>query len=121
MIGNLAAILISEEFPYNFKDDISTLLEVMKKSENKEVLKNGVRALKFFFKKLDLNFILNQKLFDETLEFIKDVILFDNDFENLMNSLTVFEVIIALHNRVDEELFKRKGFLAKLDSLVRLF
>ena len=113
--------MISGENYYKFKDDLSTLLEVMKKSENKEVLKNGVRALNFFFKKLDLNFILNQKLFDETLEFIKDVILFDNDFENLMNSLTVFEVSISLNNKVDEEFWKRKGFLAKLNSLVRLF
>ena len=55
MILNLAVILI---FDWNIIDNevnnLSKLLEVMKKSENKEVRKNGVRALSIFLKLTEL-------------------------------------------------------------------
>ena len=105
MLGNFAVILFKEH-------NLSTLLKVMKKSENKEVKKNGIRVLAIFSEEIAI-------LQNKTFEFLSDVIQFDKDVDNLMNSLTFLANMNENIRIIDKELLKNKGFIAKLISLLR--
>ena len=90
MLGNLAVIFLDqfgslEVYQFNKFD---AFLEVMQKSKNTTVRKNGIRALIFFYEKLDRIEQTNRKFFEE---FLMDVLLFDKDIDNLIRSLTVLE------------------------------
>ena len=119
MLGNLAAILIlerdfdsGEKFVFNNK--ISTFLDVMEKSENKLVRKNGVRALAIFSAKR-LGIKIHKQLFVKLTEFLRDMIVFDSDVDNILNSLTV----LAKSGRVNWLSSKNERFLVQLISLLR--
>ena len=124
MLGNLTAILIFEKDvdddlceKYVFNHEISTFLDVMKQSENKLVRKNGVRALAIFYKKLDW-IPIDRKLFVKLTELLRDVILFDSDVDNILNSLNVLTENFRF---TDEVFLKNEGFLVQLLSLLRFF
>ena len=117
MFLNLAVILIFgmlfDIFGAEF-DNIYKLFEVMKKSENKEVKKNGIRFLEIFSKLEEEK--TNKRFLNKIAEFLSGVILFDNDVDNLINSLTFLNANIEI---LDTRFFKQEGFLAKLISLMR--
>ena len=117
MFLNLAVILIFgmlfDIFGAEF-DNIYKLFEVMKKSENKEVKKNGIRFLEIFSKLEEEK--TNKRFLNKIAEFLSGVILFDNDVDNLINSLKFFEANITM---LDNRFFKQEGFLEKLIFLMR--
>ena len=118
MFLNLAVILIFEILPDDIFGDefnnINKLFEVMKKSENKEVKKNGIRFLAIFSK---IEALKSKKQFlNKIAELLSGVILFDNNADNLINSLTFFNANLEI---LDKNILKQEGFLAKLISLMR--
>ena len=111
MLLNLATILIlGRNIEYEF-NNLSNLFEVIKKSENKLVKKNGIRALAIFSK---LEVLKTQKRF--LIKIAEFLILFDNDADNLINSLTFLKANLGI---LDKKILKQKEFLAKLISLMR--
>ena len=124
MLGNLAAKLILEKDDddedighsgqkYVFNQEISPLLDVMEKFENKLVRKNGLRALAIFCEKLDAWMRIKRK---KLTKFLRDVILFDSDVDNIFNSLTVLAIHVGVMEMV---LLKKEGFLVQLIALLR--
>ena len=117
MFLNLAVIsifgMLLDIFGAEF-DNMNKLFEVMKKSENKEVKKNGIRFLEIFSKLEEEK--KNKRFLNKIAEFLSGVILFDNDVDNLINSLKFFEANITM---LDNRFFKQEGFLEKLISLMR--
>ena len=126
MLGNWAAILILEKDfdddsgeKYVFNHEISPFLDLMKKSENKLVRKNGVRALAIFSSKLAAWSTMDKQLLVKMTEFLRDVILFDSDGDNILNSLNV----LAKNVWANYEVFFTitKEFFGQLISLLRFF
>ena len=124
MLGNLAAKLILEKDDddedighsgqkYVFNQEISPLIDVMEKFENKLVRKNGLRALAIFCEKLDAWMRIKRK---KLTKFLRDVILFDSDVDNIFNSLTVLAIHVGVMEMV---LLKKEGFLVQLIALLR--
>ena len=117
MFLNLAVIsifgMLLDIFGAEF-DNMNKLFEVMKKSENKEVKKNGIRFLEIFSKLEEEK--TNKRFLNKIAEFLSGVILFDNDVDNLINSLKFFEANITM---LDNRFFKQEGFLEKLIFLMR--
>ena len=122
MVFNLAALLIPKRIYKqnwgNNDDDkfrnLSKLLEVMKKSENKVAIKNGIRFLAYFgiFEELKKK----ERFFEKIVDFLIFVIRFDNDFDNLSNSLTFLDANLGILEKI---FLKHEGLLAKLISLMR--
>ena len=107
----MAAILILDRnIDYQFYF-LNKLLEVMKKSEFKVVRKNGIRFLAIFSKLDELQ--TKKRLL---IKIASGVILFDNDVDNLINSLTFLKENLWI---IDANFFKQEGFLTKLICLMR--
>ena len=110
MFLDLAAMLISDDNIDEF-NNLNILFEVIKKSENKEVKKNGIRFLVIFSKieavKTKTSFLIKIADF---------LILFDSDVDNLIYSLIFLEANLGIFY---EKCLKQEGFLAKLISLMR--
>ena len=110
MLLNLAALLnLDKNIDYQLFF-LDRLLEVMKKSENEVVKKNGISALTIFSKLEELK--TKKPLL---IKIASGVILFDNSVDNLNNSLTFLKNLEFL----DQNILKQEGFLAKLISLMR--
>ena len=119
MLGNLAAKLILENDinDFEFNDGISKYLKILKKTKNKTIKKNGVLALAIFSEKLDAK-IKIPNILNITSEFLRDIIIFDDDIDNLMNSLTFLEKNFAT---MDSQILKNKEFITKIMAFLRFF
>ena len=118
MIGNLTIILVeSGRGFFNIRTylfrNLNAFIKTMKKSENKDVMRNGLcflaKICNKFYCRID-----NIKSQYKAIKFLAKVIVNEQIGDNLINALTCFE-----NKMFDIEIAKNTGCLSRLASLLR--
>ena len=127
MFHNLIAILsevsaILSEGDEEFKFHVSnSLIEVIQTSKNKAIRQNGFGALAIFYEKLGEYHTIPEKACDKTRDFLIDMILFDKDDDNLINSLKCLRWLGGKRDWISNKVLVSNGFLKKIVSLMKFF